>query len=56
MRVYLDDNATTATFPEVWERVTVLHQELLGNPSSVHEEGEGREATWSKLGSRWQSL
>lgn len=39
MRVYLDYNATTPTFPEVWERVNGLRQEFLGNPSSVHEEG-----------------
>lgn len=39
MRVYLDYNATTPTFPEVWEKVTLLRQEVFGNPSSLHEEG-----------------
>lgn len=39
VRVYLDHNATTAPFSEVWEKVTELRLHILGNPSSVHHEG-----------------
>lgn len=39
MRAYLDHNATSPPFPEVWERVETLRGQLLGNPSSAHEEG-----------------
>lgn len=39
VRVYLDHNATTFTFPEVWDRVLELRHLALGNPSSPHQEG-----------------
>lgn len=39
VRVYLDHNATTFPFPEVWEKVGELQSLALGNPSSIHQEG-----------------
>lgn len=44
MRVYLDHNATTPPFPQVWEKAWELRGELLGNPSSLHQEGRKAKA------------
>ncbi|MDP2060896.1 MAG: cysteine desulfurase family protein [Flavobacteriaceae bacterium] len=42
MKVYLDNAATTAMYPEVIEKMVVVMQENFGNPSSTH--GFGRMA------------
>lgn len=39
MRIYLDNNATTAMHPEATEHLARLSAEVYGNPSSVHYEG-----------------
>lgn len=40
VRVYLDHNATTFPLPEVWDKVLELRGWRLGNPSSLHQEGQ----------------
>jgi cysteine desulfurase len=37
--VYLDNNATTAVLPDVFETMRVFHTEQYGNPSSAHRLG-----------------
>ena len=39
MEVYLDNSATTRTFPEVAELMTKIMCEDYGNPSSLHMKG-----------------
>ena len=39
MEVYLDNSATTRTFPEVAELMTKVMCEDYGNPSSLHRKG-----------------
>ncbi|UCH11782.1 MAG: aminotransferase class V-fold PLP-dependent enzyme [Fidelibacterota bacterium] len=39
-RVYLDNNATTRTAPEVQEAMLPYLEELYGNPSSIHSAGQ----------------
>lgn len=39
MEVYLDNSATTRTFPEVAELITKIMCEDYGNPSSMHRKG-----------------
>lgn len=43
MEVYLDNSATTRTFPEVAELMTKIMCEDYGNPSSLHMKGVGAE-------------
>lgn len=38
--IYLDHNATTPVYPEVFEAMEPFWKELYGNPSSIHQEGE----------------
>ncbi len=42
-RIYLDNNATTPIYPEVFEAMLPYYREFFGNPSSVH--WAGREVT-----------
>ena len=39
MEVYMDNSATTRTFPEVAELMTKIMCEDYGNPSSLHMKG-----------------
>lgn len=39
MRIYLDNAATTAIDPEVFQEMTKVMQEYYGNPSSIHSHG-----------------
>lgn len=39
MRIYLDNAATTAIDPEVFQEMTRVMQEYYGNPSSIHSHG-----------------
>ena len=39
MEVYLDNSATTRTFPEVAELMSKIMCEDYGNPSSMHNKG-----------------
>jgi len=44
-RVYLDNAATTPLLPEVWEAMMPYLGDIFGNPSSLHDWGDGaREA------------
>lgn len=38
-RIYMDNAATTAIYPEVIDKMASLMKETYGNPSSLHEEG-----------------
>jgi cysteine desulfurase len=40
MRIYLDNNATTAIHPAVLDELFAAEQTLFGNASSIHEEGQ----------------
>src|SRR6185436_20975077 len=40
MRIYLDNNATTAIHPDVLRVLEVSLRELFGNASSIHKEGQ----------------
>ena len=40
MEVYMDNSATTRTFPEVAELMTKIMCEDYGNPSSLHRSEE----------------
>ena len=42
-RIYLDNNATTPVYPEVFEAMLPFYRDFFGNPSSVH--WAGREVT-----------
>lgn len=50
VRIYLDNNATTAPISAVWEAVTLSLKERWGNPSSAYKEGrEAKEALdWAR--------
>ncbi len=64
MRVYLDHNATTFPFPEVWRKTRELGAKAWGNPSSLHQEGrlarslleEARQRVASLLGAAPQEV
>ena len=43
MEVYLDNSATTRTFPEVAELMSKIMCEDYGNPSSMHAKGVAAE-------------
>ncbi len=45
MRVYLDNNATTPIHPEVLALLTTTLQDVYGNPSSIHKEGQSARQT-----------
>jgi cysteine desulfurase len=40
MRIYLDNNATTALHPEVLRTLETSFREVFGNASSIHKEGQ----------------
>ena len=40
MRIYLDNNATTRIHPEVLEVLSRVSQDVYGNASSIHSEGQ----------------
>ncbi len=44
MNVYLDNAATTATYPEVFEAMQPYFMEAYGNPSSIHATGRKAKA------------
>ena len=62
--IYLDNNATTKTAPEVLEAITPYFHEWYGNPSSAHSFGgqvarkikEAREQTASLLGAEPEEI
>jgi cysteine desulfurase len=39
-QIYLDNNATTRVKPEVIDEMSKVMHEYIGNPSSIHEEGQ----------------
>src|SRR5436309_9280561 len=40
MRIYLDNNATTAIHPDVLSTLDTMLREVFGNASSIHKEGQ----------------
>jgi cysteine desulfurase len=40
MRIYLDNNATTAMHPDVLAVLNATSRDVFGNPSSIHSEGQ----------------
>ena len=38
-RIYLDNNATTPIYPEVFDAMLPFYRDFFGNPSSVHWAG-----------------
>lgn len=44
-RIYLDNNATTPVLPEVLAAIQPYFAESFGNPSSIHQNGQGAKAT-----------
>ena len=43
-RIYLDDAATTPTYPEVVEAMLPYFGQIFGNPSSIHSHGQEAKA------------
>jgi cysteine desulfurase len=55
-RIYFDNNATTPVAPEVREAMLPLLDEIFGNPSSAHHEGEEARAQVDQARARVAAL
>ena len=56
MEVYMDNSATTRTFPEVAELMTKIMCEDYGNPSSLHMKGVEAEKYLRYARRLWQGF